>query len=577
MPALRRALIRSFSALVLGLGLAVAVLLGARLAKVESSVVALIPSNLAPAGSPTGVITAAGRHLERYSVSFEVRGMNYYPKDYAWERFWIGYTAAITQIDAELDLARALGVNTVRLFVKYDLFDGSQPAYLDHLRDFVGRLQARNMVAIVTLFDLYDRLPYTDALRSQRHISAVVNTLGSTNPAILAWDIKNEPDRDYAKYGESTVKNWLREMITYTRQVDPNHLITIGFYGAVSGTLCYGPAVADTLVYSPAIAAEFAPLIDLMTVHYFLPERCFEQDLQSLQDQIGAKPVVLEEFGLHTCQACTDSHTESQQAAYYNTLLSLSEAHGAAGYLFWTLNDFSHILSGSMETHHCQGILRNSLVTTCQVATTLDYSEKPAADTIRRHYQAGVAYLDLFDGWVDPNTDEPPSGWSDNWGEGGGLLRGYNPSSSTAYLWWSRDPGKVTFSKSGISTTGQAFSPVLMDVNVDHYPFLVGQVFSYSVRDTQYGSNCRLHVGVKDGAQITRLLTITPGALLPYTFTCDLRQPPVGWHGVRSFQIALELVPEGATNGYSAAYELDWIGLIGYRIYLPLTLKRVLQ
>jgi len=546
------------------------------MAKVESLAAAQPPAHQALSISSTGIITAVGRHLERDGVPFEARGMNYYPKDYAWDRFWISYTEAITQINVELDLAQALGVNTVRLFVNYDLFDGSDQTHLDHLKDFVDRLQARDMVAIVTLFDLYSSPLYPDYPASRDHISAVVNALGITNPTILAWDIKNEPDRDYADHGEDTVKDWLREMITYTRGLDPNHLITIGFYGAVSGTPCYDPAITDTLVYSPAIAAEFAPLVDFVSMHYFLSERCFEGDLQVLQSLVGEKPIVLEEFGLHTCSACADSHTEVQQAAYYNALLSLSEAHGLAGYLFWTLDDLSYILPGSQETHHCQGILRNSLVGVCQVTTTLDYTAKPTADTVRRHYWQNVHYLDLFDSWVDPNTDEPPPGWTDNLSDGGALLRGYNLSK----LLWSQHQGKVAFSKfvtNSISITGLAVSPVLTDVNVDSYPFLMGQVYDYSIRDITNGSDCTLYVGIQEGFQITRLLTITPGDTFPVSFRIDLRQLPTGWSETHTFQIVFELVPEGTGNGYSAAYEFDWVAIRGHTLYLPLIMKRSSQ
>lgn len=576
-----RAIGRICFALTIGLGFAFIMIGG------------LLPSQ-AQSGTPPGLVTAQGRYLVRNGTPFEVRGMNYYPKDYAWDRFWTSYTTAITQTDTELDLARALGVNTVRIFLPYALFDGSDQAdlYLGYLEDFVDRLRARDMVAIVTLFDFYashSSTPYsaTDYVTNTRHISATVNTLGPTNPTVLAWDIKNELDRDYAGYGEAQVKAWATGMISYTRGLDPNHLVTIGFYGAVTGTLCYGPAVTNTLAYSPAIAAEFASAVDFVSMHYFLSERCFESDVQELQSLIGDKPLVLEEFGLHTLAApaipcatypgdphCDDPHTEAEQATYYNALLSLSEAYGLAGYLFWTLTDFSYILPDSQESHHCQGILRNRLVDVCQVTTTLDYTGKPTADTVRRHYDDRVAYLDLFDGWVIPGTDEPPSGWSDNWSQGGALLRGYNPSQ----LLWSHDAGKVAFSKfvtNGTSVTGMAVSPALKDVNVDRYPLLSGQVFSYSVRDATFGSNSTLHVGVRDGTQTVRLLAITPGATLPYTFNLDLRQPPAGWSGTRNFEIVLELVPQGERDGYSAAYELDWMAIQGYEIvYLPLILKR---
>jgi len=311
---------------------------------------------------------------------------------------------------------------------------------------------------------------------------------------------------------------------------------------------------------------------DFTSMHYFLSERCFESSLQALQSQVGEQPIVLEEFGLHTlakpsisCAThpgdprCDSPHTETEQSAYFNALLSLSEAYGMAGYNYWTLNDFSHILSGTQESHHCQGVLRNSLVGMCEVTTTLDYAEKPAAETSRRHYAEHIAYLDLFDSWVDPNTDEPPAGWTDNGFWGGAYMRGYSP---TLQL-WSHDLGKVALSKfvsNTVSITGTAVSPVLTDVNVSRYPIVAGQVYSYSIRDSDH--DLILYVGVKEGAQITPLLTIMPTTTLPYTFAIDLRQSPLNWSGNRTFSIALQLVPVAPNNVYSASYEFDWIGLL---------------
>ncbi|MCB0166636.1 MAG: hypothetical protein KDI79_20575 [Anaerolineae bacterium] len=422
-------------------------------------------------------------------------------------------------------------------------------------------------------------------MASTRHINAVINTLGATNPTVLAWDIKNELDRDYTNFGEAKVKAWATEMISHTRQLDSNHLITLGFYGVATGTLCYNPTITNALVYNPVIAAEFVSAVDFISMHYFLSERCFEYDLQRLQAVSANKPIILEEFGLHTladplipCTTnpgnprCDDPHTEIEQAAYYNALFSLSEAYGLAGYLFWTLIDFSYILPDSQESHHCQGILRNGAVNVCEAMNPDDYSEKPAADTTRRHYDSGVAYLDLFDAWVESNTDEIPPGWSDNWSEGGALLRGYQPSRPLS----SHNQGQVAFTKvvsNGTSITGLAVSPMLKNIDVDHYPFLTGQVSNYSVRDAANGSNSLLHIGVMEGQAITRLLTITPNTSMPYIFTLDLRQLPTGWTGNHDFQIVLELTPEANANGYSAAYEFDWIALKGFVIYLPLIIK----
>jgi hypothetical protein len=523
--------------------------------------------------------------------------MNYYPKDFTWDRFWLSYTMAIPQIERELDEAKSLGVNTVRLFTPYHLFSGTVPsAYPGYLADFVDRLESRQMVVIVTLFDFYPNAstaPYmpADYLASKQHLNTIINTLGPTNPTILAWDIKNELDRDYTVFGQVQVKAWANEMISYTRQLDPNHLVTIGFYGTAPGPLCHDPAL-NTLVYSPTIAAEFAPAVDVVSLHYFLSERCFEADVQGLRAFIGDKPLLLEEFGLHTlaspvlpCSSnpgnplCDDPHTEIEQAAYYNTLLSISEAYGLAGYLFWTLNDFSHILPNTQQSHHCQGIRRNSLVMVCEATSPANYSPKPAAQTSGRHYEDSVAYLDLFDGWVDSDVDAPPAGWSDNWEQGGALLRSYNATQPL----WSHHQGKVAVAKfvtGSVSITGLAVSPIVTEANIEQFPFLTGRVFDYSVRDAVNGSNSVLYIGVKEGAQLTRLLTVTAESPLPHCFSLDLRQRPLNWSGIHNFQISIELVPEAGTNGYSAVYELDWLALtasgVGSCVYLPLIVKSAL-
>lgn len=532
--------------------------------------------------APVGLIEVNGRNFIRDGAPFRIKGTNYFPKDYAWDQFWENYTdSAVTlQVGKELDIAEALGINTVRLFTPYRLFSGTVSSpYPGYLADFVSKLESHDIVAIVTLFDFYPAAspnPYStnDLPTNTLHINTVINALGPTNPSILAWDIKNELDRDYDVFGQEIVKNWAFEMITQTRQLDPNHPITIGFYGVTTGTLCYDTAVTNTPTHDPAIAAEFTSSIDFVSMHYYLSERCFETDVQAQQAAIGEIPLLLGEFGLHTLSdpLFHSPHTETEQAAYYNTLLSISEAYNLAGTLFWTLNDFSRILPGMQDSEKCLGILRNSNVNACQVASPSDYSEKLAANVIQNHYKGSVTYVDLFNAWVDINTDAPPTGWTDNWIDGGALLRGYNPAQPL----WSHHSGKVSFSKyvtNGISIPGVATSPILTNIDIEHYPFLTGQVFGYTLRDSVNGSPAMLHISVKENEKTIRLITISPDSTFPHNFVYDLRQSPVNWRGTHSFQIVFELVAEESTNGYSAAYEIDWIALQGNIIYIPVIIK----
>lgn len=539
---------------------------------------------LRPGAAAPGLVSVAGTRLQRAGQRFEIRGMNYYPKDYAWDRFWTSYTTATLQIDQELALAQALGVNTARIFLPYDRFaNATRTADLAHLRDLIGRLRAHEMLALITLFDYYPSYspaPYaaSDYAASQQHIDAVVDTVGVTNTAVLGWDLKNEIDRDYACYTKSAVAAWAQQMLGHLRQRDPNHLITVGVLGISPQVACGQTRTAQGAAFDPSIAADFAAAVDFSSMHYFLSERTFGEDLQALRAGVGAMPIVLEEFGLHTlaspptpCLAqvsCDDPHTESEQAAYYNTLLSSAEAGGAAGFIFWTLNDYSYILDPPYA-NHCLGILRNSLAAMCQDASPADYGEKPAAVAVGQHFQPRRAYLDLFDGWVDPKTDLPPLGWADNASAGGALLRDYNTANSL----WSQSQGRVAITKvvsNTLSVPGVALSPVITDALVDDFPLLSVRVSGYAIRDPQNGSDATLQIGVSESGRITNLLTITPQTTLPATLTANLRQAPLGWQGAHSFQIVLTLTPQASLSGYSAAYELDSLELLGdRRAYLP--------
>lgn len=536
-------------------------------------------SSLHSIGVPSGMITAVSTHFERDGQRFTLKGTNYYPKDYPWESFWPNFDVALPQMETELALAQTFDINTVRIFVHYDYFDGDplNADHVVHLQELVNLIAAHDMVVIVTLFDLYPSYaattPYStaDYNASKTHIDTVVNALGVNNPAILGYDIKNEIDSDYDAFGEATVQAWLSEMLSHTKTVAPNHLTTVGFLGSTTGTRCDN-AVSNISIYDPTVATDFASDVDFVSVHYPFYEGCFYADMGALQTAVGNKPIVLEEFGLHTVAnpadaclipSCTFAYSERDQAALYSTLLAMGEAQNMAGFLFWTLNDFDEVLPGANEKEHCFGILRNSGVgTKCYEPNATDYTQKPSAALIRRHYRPHVFYLDEFVGWIASLTDRPPSGWSDNFdftNSTGALLRAYNPNN----ILWSQTEGTAVLTKfGGGNEVGEALSPVLNNIDIDETAVLTGEITSYGLRDATFGKDANLHIGVKENGAITRLLTVTPQTPLPLVFRLDLSTAPLNWSGQKDFQISLELTAADGTHAYSAAYELDWIGLV---------------
>lgn len=255
---------------------------------------------------------------------FAVAGINYYPQATPWTRFWPAYNG--TQIDRDLALVQSLGLNTVRIFISYADFGGPQvdPIMRAQLTDFLKRAQNANLKVIVTLFDHHtDHHPATWAADA-RHLANLIPPFAN-NPTILAWDIKNEPDRDYAANTPALVDGWLRFVARHVRWHDPNHLITIGWS-------------------NPEAAATLPALVDFVSFHYFDEPTTYNTRVQALQSKVGTQPILLQEFTYSTWNSpFFPGHSEQEQAAYYAALLRQHRPLQTLGYLVWTLHDFDTV------------------------------------------------------------------------------------------------------------------------------------------------------------------------------------------------------------------------------------------
>ncbi len=60
------------------------------------------------------------------------------------------------------------------------------------------------------------------------HLRGIVTTV-KNYPAVIAWDLKNEPDLDFKSPGKQEVLSWLSQTARYLKQLDPTHSITIGW------------------------------------------------------------------------------------------------------------------------------------------------------------------------------------------------------------------------------------------------------------------------------------------------------------------------------------------------------------
>lgn len=326
---------------------------------------------------PAAIPQLRGGELQVNGAPFAVAGINYYPQATPWTLFWPNYDAA--QIDYDLGLVRTLGLNTVRIFLPYTDFGGPQVAPLMRARlaDFLTRAARANLKVIVTLFDHHtDHHPATWAADA-RHLATLIPHFAN-HPTILAWDIKNEPDRDYGANTQALVDGWLRFVARHVRRHDPNHLITIGWS-------------------NPEAATGLTEVVDFVSYHYFDEAATYQARVTALQRQVGARPILLQEFTFSTWNfPFFPGHTEQEQAAYYAALLTQHRVLPTLGYLTWTLYDFDTIPLAEFRYPWQRGAQAHMGL------VRRDGNLKPAAQLVHPSAELLTPTMPWYSRWVQP-------------------------------------------------------------------------------------------------------------------------------------------------------------------------------
>jgi Cellulase (glycosyl hydrolase family 5) len=316
------------------------------------------PEPLAPfVPSNQSFITVQGEQLAVDGEIYAMRGVNYYPRYAAWDRFLTD--GSLDDMAQELDLIAGAGLNTVRIFLWYDpLFvcapESATPnaALFAKLDAVMGLAARRNLRLIVTLNDLPDLLfrpLYTDYARYDAQTAFIVNRYRD-EPAIALWDLRNEGDIDYGlhpslpkRFEQPVVLAWLAHTAELVRANDPNHLITAGWW---SGAL----ATADH--------------VDVLSFHHW-------STAEELLDQVvwlkarSNKPIVVEEIGYSS-----DRRDETFQAQALKNGLAAAEQSNIAGWLVWTAFDFAPPSGQPASIEHGFGLWRT------------DLSPKPALESL---------------------------------------------------------------------------------------------------------------------------------------------------------------------------------------------------
>ncbi|MBD5355440.1 MAG: beta-mannosidase [Bacteroides sp.] len=217
--------------------------------------------------------------------------------------------------------------------------DGYQ-AYVDYTTKFFNNEKAQELAA-----------------RHVRNIVGRVNSITgkpySESPAIMAWQIANEP-RAFSKENKEAFAEWIASTASLIKEIDPNHLVSIGSEGMVGCELDMDlwtrihslPTVdyatihiwpynwnwvnASTMTDSLIVACRNTT--DYINSHYNALSSALVNDSMKY-----SKPLVLEEFGYprDNMQIAIGSGVTARDGYYRHVFSEVENGGKLAGVNFW--------------------------------------------------------------------------------------------------------------------------------------------------------------------------------------------------------------------------------------------------
>lgn len=163
------------------------------------------------------------------------------------------------------------------------------------------------------------------------------------DPTIFSWELANEP-RASTGTPSQLITGWARDMSSYLKTLDPNHLVAVGDEGFLDGPSEHWTYHAQNGVDHRALTA--LPSIDYGTFHMYpeqwgtgigWPERWID-DHVAFARALG-KPTVLEEYGMRVTRDALGRITGGLAARLdnYGAWNERLLAHGGNASMFWLL------------------------------------------------------------------------------------------------------------------------------------------------------------------------------------------------------------------------------------------------
>jgi hypothetical protein len=159
-----------------------------------------------------------------------IRGFNYTPAGVASPRHhvdtWVKYDSAAIEFD--LDLAKSLNLNQIRVFVPYTVYTEDKEALPAKLRHFVRECHKRGIGVMPVVGSGPWLRDTTQRTLGREWAQYLVNAI-SEEPGLAFWDVMNEPDWPPTPR-ERVLRNFenCKFMAKTFHELDPDTPVTIG-------------------------------------------------------------------------------------------------------------------------------------------------------------------------------------------------------------------------------------------------------------------------------------------------------------------------------------------------------------
>ena len=280
------------------------------------------PARRLPAAQPTSDGPAGRLPMVRESMVRDLKEVNYYPAagahTYMWSRF------DPTVIDRDFARIRALGANTVRIFIQPSVFGFPtvRPVMADRLSEVIGLAAKHSLRVHLTLFDWWSG--FTDIADSKEWVSSLLSRYRD-DPRIVVIELQNEVD---PRNREAVA--WVSTMLPYLSTVMPGTLRTVSVASVPPEVFAL---FTHELKNSPP---------DFWDYHYYGPAGDAVSVLSSIKALAAPRPLFVGETGYSTDETPGDQAAQEQaQAAYYRAVFAAAAALGLPTPAPWILNDFS--------------------------------------------------------------------------------------------------------------------------------------------------------------------------------------------------------------------------------------------